>query len=49
VMTKSTKGGTHPSIFIKDVVEAEVADRGPARVVDLREVLKKILAGKRAA
>jgi len=33
----------------KDVVEAEVAERGPARVVDLMEVLKKSLARKRAA
>jgi len=33
----------------KDVVEAEVAERGPAKVVDLMEVLKKSLARKRAA
>ena len=33
----------------KDVVEADVAERGPAKVVDLMEVLKKSLARKRAA
>ena len=33
----------------KDVVEAEGAERKPAKVVDLMEVLKKSLAGKRAA
>ena len=33
----------------KDVVEAEVAEHGPAKVVDLMEVLKKSLARKRAA
>jgi len=33
----------------KDVVEAEVAERGTAKVVDLMEVLKKSLARKRAA
>ena len=33
----------------KDIVEAEVAERGPAKVVDLMEVLKKSLARKRAA
>jgi len=33
----------------KDVVEAETAEREPGKVVDLMEVLKKSLAGKRAA
>jgi len=33
----------------KDIVEAEAAERKPAKVVDLMEVLKKSLAGKRAA
>jgi DNA end-binding protein Ku len=33
----------------KDVVEAEVAERRPTKVVDLMEVLKKSLTGKRAA
>jgi DNA end-binding protein Ku len=33
----------------KDVVEVEGTERGPAKVVDLMEVLKKSLAGKRVA
>jgi DNA end-binding protein Ku len=33
----------------KDVVEIEAGERKPAKVVDLMEVLKKSLAGKRAA
>ena len=33
----------------KDVVEAEVADHKPAKVVALMEVLKNSLASKRAA
>jgi DNA end-binding protein Ku len=33
----------------KDVVEAETEKRGPAKVVDLMEVLKKSLAGKKVA
>lgn len=33
----------------KDVVEAETGEKKPAKVVDLMEVLKKSLAGKRAA
>jgi len=33
----------------KDVVETEVAERRPPKVVDLMEVLKKSLARKRAA
>ena len=33
----------------KDVVESETAERKPAKVVDLMEVLKKSLEGKRAA
>ncbi|HEY2383833.1 MAG TPA: Ku protein [Terriglobia bacterium] len=33
----------------KDVIESETAETKPAKVVDLMEVLKKSLAGKRAA
>jgi DNA end-binding protein Ku len=33
----------------KDVVESEAAERKPGKVVDLMEVLKKSLAGKRVA
>lgn len=33
----------------KDVIETEVAEKEPAKVVDLMEVLKKSLAGKKAA
>jgi DNA end-binding protein Ku len=33
----------------KDVIEIEAGERKPAKVVDLMEVLKKSLAGKRAA
>ena len=33
----------------KDIVEGEQAERKPGKIVDLMEVLKKSLEGKRAA